>query len=458
MKLAARTLHLGIGIALALAGQSCNFSKKDGAVFAISQLNSGGPSVTAFASTVYPLVRANCVSCHGASQSPMFAHANVSTAFNYAINIVSFANPELSTMVRKIRDGHCGIACSTDGSQLIALIDQWRIASAAGGSPGGEDIRLGNIITAELPVPAPSPALCRGPADLACTSDGLNNGLPCLNRCWTKLKYSASQMRGMGGAQNTANAPNVVRSWFEIDFAYENYNTESGPASYVLRNPRLISADGPVFIFDAKLWLNGNYRPEHGGAYRRIDTVVDRAIFGTGCNIPASPNPINPYNIGNGCLPSAQPLFSTAASAAGIIQEKTSAMDPDKIAFSFEYYQDGLAGDCRDLNLFLVNVYDPIQRQAVACLDCHKSGGLVSEAGQRFNMDLTDPANGATLVDRQKTVCKKFLQRANFAYPDSSPIITQPTQGLNGMPAQPNFSSFAPDWKVWIEREKNLAR
>lgn len=54
----------------------------------------------------------------------------------------------------------------------------------------------------------------------------------------------------------------------------------------------------------------------------------------------------------------------------------------------------------------------------------------------------------------EMNVCNKFLQRVNFTLPNSSPIIIQPRQGLNGMPPQENFEQVAPDWLYWIERER----
>ena len=446
-------------VLLAFAATGCGLGKKSTAIAEQSLTSSAGtgPSITAFSTTLYPYVRANCVSCHGSTQSPKFAAADVHSAYDAAITVVSFDHPELSTIVRKSADGHCGSACTTDGSAVKKLILDWKAASeAAGGSGGGEDIRVGNIFTAQIKVPPPNPMACPNPAALKCTSDGLDGGNPCTNVCWTKLKFRADQMTAASGLTNTALAAKVKRAWFEIDIAYENYASDAGPASYVLRNPRVVSADGPVYIFDVKTWLNGNYRPELGGAYQKIDVVADKALFGSDCSIPASPTAIDPNAIGAKCIPAAAPLFSTAASAAGILQEKTSLTDPDKVSFSFEYFQEGVAGECNALDDFYNKVYAPIQIEAVRCLACHKAAGEVSEAGMRFNMDLTDPVNGANPDARRKTVCRKFLQRSNLNYPDNSPIIVQPTQGLNGMPAQVNFDSFKGDWKSWIETEASL--
>lgn len=458
---ALRSYAVGGLVALSfLFTQSCGIGKLPGATTSVASRSAG--SAAAYSTTVYPYVRSNCVSCHGAIQTPMFAHAQLTTAYDAALTVVSFTDPELSTMVRKNKDGHCGANCNTDGTTLIGLINAWKAASAASGNPGGEEVRVGNIITSAINVPAPNPTLCVSAADLACTTDGLLNGATCTNKCWTKLKFPASQMTGIKGAANTAADASVNRSWFEIDFAYENYNSASGPASYVLRNPRVIAPDGAVYIFDTKIWLNGNYRPELGGAYRKIDTVVDKATFDNSCTIARAPAALDPTLIGASCRPASAPLYSTAASAAGILQEKTSLTAPDVLAFSFEYYKSGAAGECQFPDVFMDKVYAPIQRFSVGCLHCHTSsgsdgtygtGGSLLEAGKRFNMDLNDPLNGATADARKMAVCKKFLQRSNFKVPDSSPIITQPTQGLNGMPAQPNFDAYAPDWRAWIEME-----
>ena len=435
----------------------CGLGKQRDSAFEQSSLlglGSRAALIRAFSTSLYPYVRTNCAACHGGSQSPKFASADPTSAYDEVKDRVSFNNPDLSTLVRKSKDGHCGQPCTTDGSQVTNLILSWKKALAAvGGTNGGQDIRVGNIFTSKIKVPAPDPMTCRDPSDLKCTSDGLDAGKPCLNRCWTKLKFPASLMTAAPGAKNTAIDPNVKRSWFEIDFAYVAYASDAGPASYVLRNPRVISVDGPVYIFDVKTWQNGTYRATESGDYEKIDTVVDKAIFSGTCTVPASPAAFDPYATGAGCLAAAQPLFSTASSTAKIIQEKTALDDPDQLNFSFEYYQEGVAGDCMELDMFLTKVYRPIQIQAVACLDCHKTGGAVSEAGMRFNMSLDEAVNGPNDLERKKTVCKKFLQRSNFNFVDNSPILVQPTQGLNGMPAQANFDSFKPDWKSWVQSE-----
>jgi hypothetical protein len=247
----------------------------------------------------------------------------------------------------------------------------------------------------------------------------------------------------------------IARAWFEIDFAYENYTTTQGAASYVLKNPRVVSPDGPVYIHDVHIFLDGKYHSEYGEAYQNVDQVVDTWIPGSGCSIPPAPTPFDPNALSYpACLPAVPALFSTAASASGILQVNDPATgNPDQIGFSFDYFQPGVVGNCKEQALWYTNVYTPIKIGAVACLNCHRSGGMVTEAGQRFNMDDTDPANGPDPTTAQQVICQRFMQRANLGQPSQSAIIVQPLQGLNGMPAQPNFNYFEPKWIEWISSE-----
>jgi hypothetical protein len=258
----------------------------------------------------------------------------------------------------------------------------------------------------------------------------------------------------IGSKTLAVNDPTLARAWFEVDFAYANYASTNGPASYVIKNPRVVSPDGSVYIHDARIFINGVYHPEYGEDYQNIDTVVNTWTPGANCTIPAAPKPFDPNSLATNCTPSVPALPSTAESASGILQVNDPTTGPaDQISFSFDYFQSGVAGKCNQQSLWYTNVYLPIKNGQVACLNCHKSGGGVTEAGQRFNMDDMDPLNGATPAQAQVTICQKFLQRTNFAQPELSSIIVQPLGGLNGMPAQPNFNYFEPRWIDWIKAE-----
>jgi hypothetical protein len=335
------------------------------------------------------------------------------------------------------------------------------------------------------------------PEDLACSpdikvdrTDAKGNKL-CANRCWTKLRYPVARFSVLPGtpdSQNPIKEPSLQRAWLEVDFAYENYASDLGVAAYVVRNPRIMSPDGPVFVHDMGIFLNGQYKSNYGQAYHGIDMAVDKANFNVTdssgnktCNLPAYPTPVDFSKLEaqptkNYCVPSVAPLFSTAASASDIFQERTTSSRPDLISFSFGYFQSGKLGNCKEPNIWLNQVYKPIVRGSIDCLDCHKPAGAVTEAGQRFDMYAAnyvtaandpDPAKAAAYLAKNftdldsttqaqlHTVCQRFLQRTNLQTPSTSPIIVQPIQGLNGMPPRPNFLLYNSDkwWLGWIKAE-----
>jgi hypothetical protein len=474
-----------------LAG--CPFEKDPGAPLAVK--GGGAQGEFGYSQTVYPYVRTNCVQCHGGSQTPVFASSNLDTAYGLAFGLVNFTVIPASKFVSKIKDGHCGGACTTDGTAMTALITQWKTYYGKNGTLPGAPVDTGNYFTNQLPIP-PNPAGCvptdgdpnnsahnlLGSPDFAAGTTTLADGTVITLQqsvCWMKLTYPITQITpGLD--------PSLSRATFVVDVAYENLDTSLGPASYVFKNPRIISPDQPIYVHDVKTFVDGTYHPEYGVLYQNIDMVVAPATFGTdpGHNTPpAAPfcNALTPfpsaYDPGPNCAPGVAPLYAASASASGITSgywannpDPTQATHgTDTLGFSFEYLQKGITSQCKDLNTFYTQIYTPIHNGALLCLNCHKQGGEVSLAGQRFNMDPTDtlvnPGTGfpTSLFDPagnpggMAVVCQRFLQRSNFSYPEVSPIIVQPAKGLNGMPAQVNFTAdFEDNWIGWIKREACL--
>lgn len=94
-------------------------------------------SPSGFASTVYPLLRAHCASCHADSaaipQSPYFASADVATAYDAAKAKIDLDNPANSRFVVRLRDEfhNCWSAsCADDAEEL-----EEAIAELAGAVP-----------------------------------------------------------------------------------------------------------------------------------------------------------------------------------------------------------------------------------------------------------------------------------------------------------------------------------
>lgn len=439
--------------AAALVASAC-VEKADNAVAArYMMLNSDG--LPGFRATVYPYVLQHCADCHGRAQQPLFATGNTNESYRAAVPLVNFLEIRESRIVRKSRDGHCGGECSTDGEEMMDLVSKWK--QAFDSRDLGNNVPKGNIFTPRFTVPAGKPGGCNLPGGLA----DINGA------CWTKVRFSARDFTDAQG--RPVMPPSLHRAWFEFDFAYNAEQTDSGPASYTVRNPRVVSVDAPIYVFDIKFFLNGEYRSDYGAGYRSIDQSIAKTdIFGgTGCNgWPFNQSGwFNPNSIPNDCKP--QSPYLTPASIPSIIQVRNGdnldrdgnplpGEGYDQISFSFEYFREDLVRDCANQSFWQMYVYGPIERGAVACLNCHTSTAP-SEAGKRFNMDFNDVINGATEAERRRNICRKFLQRTNFSLPHTSPIIVQPRQGLNGMPPQPNFDVFMPKWLEWINLEADAA-
>lgn len=103
--------------------------------------------VTSFESTVYPMLRDNCVSCHGGSGpgAPQIAHPDSATAWSAVVDNqkVNFSDPTQSRLVRRLAsDFHfCWSDCASDGAAMLAEIIAWQQAiEASGGTTGGVDV------------------------------------------------------------------------------------------------------------------------------------------------------------------------------------------------------------------------------------------------------------------------------------------------------------------------------
>ncbi len=87
-------------------------------------------SIEAFKKTVYPINRARCIGCHGASQSPLHAVADVTTAHNAVVDNykIDFTNIPNSRMVLKLKnDKHnCWSDCTANAAEMQTAITAWK--------------------------------------------------------------------------------------------------------------------------------------------------------------------------------------------------------------------------------------------------------------------------------------------------------------------------------------------
>jgi hypothetical protein len=91
-------------------------------------------SLAAFETTVYPLLRENCSSCHSTdtrAQAPIHSDSDVNLAHEYALTRVNFRHPEDSKLVQHVAlyDHYCfGSSCEDSGNQLLTAVESWAYA------------------------------------------------------------------------------------------------------------------------------------------------------------------------------------------------------------------------------------------------------------------------------------------------------------------------------------------
>lgn len=80
----------------------------------------------AYKNTLWPVVMANCGSCHTTGSQPRFGSSTLSTAYSNAISRININTTTSSKIYTKGRDGHCGGTCSSSmGATLLNQINAW---------------------------------------------------------------------------------------------------------------------------------------------------------------------------------------------------------------------------------------------------------------------------------------------------------------------------------------------
>lgn len=152
-RFARRVLALMLATFLAACGDYSG-SDTDTSILANNPAGAGLPQglsvadqVTSFETTVYPVLRANCVNCHGGNGpgAPQIAHPNPATAWSATVDNqkVNFSDPASSRLVRRLAADfhHCWSDCGSDAAVMLAEIIAWQQAiEAAGGTTGGVDV------------------------------------------------------------------------------------------------------------------------------------------------------------------------------------------------------------------------------------------------------------------------------------------------------------------------------
>lgn len=99
-------------------------------------------SLAAFKTTLYPLLTANCGSCHSTesdSQAPILADPDPELAHAYALTRVNFRHPEDAKVVLHVQliKHHCFGSCSDSASKLLAAVKAWAAAIHVPEAPRG---------------------------------------------------------------------------------------------------------------------------------------------------------------------------------------------------------------------------------------------------------------------------------------------------------------------------------
>lgn len=87
-------------------------------------------SVKGFEQTLYPVLRARCVTCHGANQPPLHSSANVDVAHTNVIEsaLVNFANIPTSKISVKLKTNkhNCWSDCNANAAEIEGQITVWK--------------------------------------------------------------------------------------------------------------------------------------------------------------------------------------------------------------------------------------------------------------------------------------------------------------------------------------------
>lgn len=336
-----------LGLSLSLGLSSClGITNQDGAevgsptAFGISVSGSSGGE--AYGRTLFPLVRAQCGSCHGMSQAPKFAVSDAARSYKVikTQGLVNFNSPTFSRLTIKRTDAHCGAQCVGNGNDFVQAIRAWSKAESgsSGGGGGGTPPPtpvgiLPPILTADILIPADLP-----------TGSGT----------------AAAEFRRL-----TISLESIRAEWANINLSFE-IQVYRGSNAYRVRNMR--------FIFPT-----GNTRKIY---YRSIMPVVNGKVERNATT----------YQIAEGVEPSSfdtNVIRNVSSSSLLVLQDKGKGQD--RILFGFEEL-DPSTGDCSQLASWTTNVKPAL---IANCTNCHNTITTF-----RIDAAATDAVNCARTMQR----------------------------------------------------------
>jgi hypothetical protein len=213
---------------------SCGFDKlPDSAKNANKALLHSHAGTLAFTDSVYEFTSTNCVACHGNNQVPLFASSDMTQNYNLSKSYVNFADTSSSRFISRTKDGHCGGPCNTDGTAMLAAINEWREGEEEAGT---------------LPPPPPPSQFVTTPQTIPAT---LPTGTTFITLTWGLGSY---------GPDYTGAQLSIEIQKFDM-------------SSYRVRNPRLKTVGNALEIANIKPFLNNIYDPLNSN-YVSIDSLV----------------------------------------------------------------------------------------------------------------------------------------------------------------------------------------
>lgn len=107
--------------------------------------NNAGSStgkIVAFSTTIWPVTKNNCASCHGSIQQPLHASSDVNTAFSSAITNqkIDTGSPTRSRLYLKLKDErhNCWSDCDTNAAEMLSAIESYISAVSTSGDTSPE--------------------------------------------------------------------------------------------------------------------------------------------------------------------------------------------------------------------------------------------------------------------------------------------------------------------------------
>lgn len=318
-----------LAVACVAAGlTACSLGKEDDAPLALHGFGIGG--LTAFTQSVHPWVREHCVGCHGASQAPMFAIPDAEDSYTLFLSkpLVNFSDYDLSRVVQKMSDGHCGSACSnaTLRQELIDKITFWwehgecfEQGKCNGNGPGD-----GRIVLSAQTIPSNIvAAFPNGPS-----AEG------------TVFQWDLGEVSSA-----------LAGSTFKFEMRAIPNTT-----AYEVRKPRLLIPSGgsPIEVTDLNFEINDVFNV-NTSTYATVDLIS-----------------VTPGNI-------LSPL------SAILVQQN--GPGADTIAPSFAVLKASSAKTCKALGTFLANVKPGRMEPGGVCYGCHTNP---NSGGKYFRQDTDD--------------------------------------------------------------------